>query len=94
MRGERESGAGGKGPTRPGDSRGNLSSTDLASMGEVPADVRPDLGVVEVLLRGFDHFLDLVWSEAADVGERWDEAEEEAVLVHPAKLANGEEERV
>lgn len=72
----------------------HLPSTGLASVGEVPADVRPDLRVVEVLLGRLDEFLDLCFAHSADGNESWDKTEEKAVLVHPAELANGEEELI
>lgn len=71
----------------------NLPSTGLASVGKVPADVRPDLRVVEVLLSRLDEFLDVGFVHAA-ANESWDETEEKVILVHPAELTNGEEEWV
>lgn len=58
----------------------------------MPADVRPDLRVVEVLLGCLDELLDLVLAHFTDVNEGWNETEEKVVLVHPAELANREEE--
>lgn len=71
----------------------NLPSTGLASVGKVPADVRPDLRVVEVLLSRLDEFLDVGFAHAA-ANESWNETEEEVILVHPAKLTDSEEEWV
>lgn len=59
----------------------------------MPADVRPDLRVVEVLLSLLDEFLDVGFAHAA-ANESWDETEEKVILVHPAKLTDGEEEWV